>query len=72
MQTVPFADADGVSLYYELQGSGARLLCISGTGGDLRQQPRLDGPLAAASVDRWLMGESDLPSPITPGQLALR
>ena len=31
------------------RGTGERLLCISGTGGDLRQQPRLtDGPLADA------------------------
>jgi glutamate synthase (NADPH) small chain len=31
-----------------------------------------EGRSAAASVDRWLMGESDLPAPIRPGQLALR
>jgi glutamate synthase (NADPH/NADH) small chain len=31
-----------------------------------------EGRSAAASVDRWLMGDSDLPAPIHPGQLALR
>jgi 3-oxoadipate enol-lactonase len=66
VQTVPFADVDGVSLYYELQGSGARLLCISGTGGDLRQQPRLDGPLAATfevlAYDQRGLGQSSVPA----------
>ncbi len=31
-----------------------------------------EGRSAAAAVDRWLMGESDLPAPIHPGQLAMR
>jgi glutamate synthase (NADPH/NADH) small chain len=31
-----------------------------------------EGRSAAAAVDRWLMGDSSLPSPIVPGQLALR
>jgi glutamate synthase (NADPH/NADH) small chain len=31
-----------------------------------------EGRSAAAAVDRWLMGESALPAPIRPGQLALR
>jgi glutamate synthase (NADPH/NADH) small chain len=31
-----------------------------------------EGRAAAASVDRWLMGRSELPVPIAPGQLALR
>jgi glutamate synthase (NADPH/NADH) small chain len=31
-----------------------------------------EGRSCAAAVDRWLMGESALPSPIVPGQLALR
>ncbi len=31
-----------------------------------------EGRSAAAAVDRWLMGETALPAPITPGQLALR
>jgi 3-oxoadipate enol-lactonase len=63
---MPFADANGVSLYYELAGSGKRLLCISGTGGDLRQQPRLDGPLAASfevlAYDQRGLGQSSVPA----------
>ena len=31
-----------------------------------------EGRSAAAAVDRWLMGESSLPAPIVPGQLAMR
>jgi glutamate synthase (NADPH/NADH) small chain len=31
-----------------------------------------EGRSAAAAVDRWLMGATSLPSPIVPGQLALR
>jgi glutamate synthase (NADPH) small chain len=31
-----------------------------------------EGRSCAASVDRWLMGDSSLPSPIAPGQLAIR
>ena len=36
---MPKIEANGVTLYYEHQGTGERLLVISGTGGDLRQQP---------------------------------
>jgi glutamate synthase (NADPH/NADH) small chain len=31
-----------------------------------------EGRSAAAAVDRWLMGVTELPAPIVPGQLALR
>ena len=31
-----------------------------------------EGRSCAAEVDRWLMGDTALPSPITPGQLAIR
>jgi glutamate synthase (NADPH/NADH) small chain len=31
-----------------------------------------EGRSAAAAVDRWLMGVTDLPAPIEPGQLAMR
>jgi glutamate synthase (NADPH) small chain len=31
-----------------------------------------EGRSAAAAVDRWLMGETALPAPVKPGQLALR
>jgi 3-oxoadipate enol-lactonase len=60
-------DANGVSLYYELQGAGARLLVISGTGSDLRQQPRVsDGPLAehfeVLAYDQRGLGQSSVPA----------
>jgi 3-oxoadipate enol-lactonase len=63
---MPFSDANGASLYYELLGSGERLLCISGTGGDLRQQPRMDGPLAESfevlAYDQRGLGQSSVPA----------
>jgi glutamate synthase (NADPH/NADH) small chain len=31
-----------------------------------------EGRSAAAAVDRWLVGQTSLPAPIVPGQLALR
>lgn len=31
-----------------------------------------EGRSAAASIDRWLMGETALPAPLIPGQMALR
>ena len=64
---VPWCDANGVSLYYELEGAGDRLLCISGTGGDLRRRPRLtDGPLAESfqllTYDQRGLGQSSVPT----------
>ncbi|MFN3523863.1 MAG: alpha/beta fold hydrolase [Phenylobacterium sp.] len=44
---MPYAQVNGLSLYYELAGEGERLLFISGTGGDLRVKPNVfDGGLA--------------------------
>ena len=64
--------ANGVSLYYEIDGTGTgdRLLCISGTGGDLRDQPRLtDGPLADSFqllvYDQRGLGRSSVPSEVS-------
>jgi 3-oxoadipate enol-lactonase len=43
---VSLAVANGIELYYEVAGTGERLLFISGTGADLRRQPRMtDGSL---------------------------
>lgn len=43
---MPFARLRGLDFYYERSGTGPRLLFVNGTGGDLRQRPRLiDGPL---------------------------
>ena len=63
---MPRTDANGVSLYYEIAGSGERLLCISGTGSDLRRPPRpTDGPLADAfevlGYDQRGLGQSSVP-----------
>jgi 3-oxoadipate enol-lactonase len=71
---VSWCVANGVSLYYELDelagtgtgGARDRLLCISGTGGDLRTQPRLtDGPADAFQLllyDQRGLGQSSLPA----------
>jgi 3-oxoadipate enol-lactonase len=60
------AALEGAELYYEVAGSGARLLLISGTGGDLRAPPSVfDGPLAElfeiAAYDQRGLGRSSVP-----------
>ena len=60
------AALDDVELYYEVSGTGPRLLLISGTGGDLRAPPRVsDGPLAdmfeIAAYDQRGLGQSSIP-----------
>jgi len=57
---------DDVELYYEVAGTGPRLLLISGTGSDLRAPPRVfDGPLAdlfeIAAYDQRGLGQSSIP-----------
>jgi 3-oxoadipate enol-lactonase len=63
---VPRAAINGVELYYEVGGTGPRLLLISGTGGDLRAPPSVfDGPLARAfeiaAYDQRGLGQSSVP-----------
>ena len=63
---MPFHDVNGISLYYELAGTGERLLSISGTGGDLRQKPGVaDGLVGHAfevlSYDQRGLGQSSVP-----------
>jgi len=63
---MPFADANGLSLYYERAGAGPPLLFISGTGGDLRNKPNVfDGPLAKQfdllAYDQRGLGQSEKP-----------
>jgi 3-oxoadipate enol-lactonase len=44
---MPFAQVKDTNIYFEIQGTGPRLLVISGTGGDLRRPPRIfDSPLS--------------------------
>ena len=44
---MPFVGVRDIQVYYEIQGTGPRLLCISGTNGDLRRSPTIfDSPLA--------------------------
>jgi 3-oxoadipate enol-lactonase len=38
---MPFVTVRDLRLYYEIRGAGPRLLCISGTGGDLRRSPNI-------------------------------
>ncbi len=55
-----------LNVYYEIHGSGPRLLYIGGTGGDLRQKPNVfEGPLARAftllAYDQRGLGRTDVP-----------
>ena len=61
-----WVERDGVRLYVERAGSGPPLLCISGTGGDLRVKPTVfDFPFASSfdmlAYDQRGLGQSDQP-----------
>ena len=61
------AALEGVELYYEVGGTGPRLLLISGTGGDLRAPPSVfEGPLVKkfeiAAYDQRGLGQSSVPA----------
>ena len=63
---MPFCSAEGLSIYYELDGTGDRLLTISGSGGDLRRQPSPgQGPLGrhftVLAYDQRGLGQTDAP-----------
>lgn len=63
---MPYVQANGISINYELGGSGPRVLFISGTAGDLRVRPNVfDGPFAAQfevlSYDQRGLGQTDKP-----------
>ncbi len=63
---MPEAKLPTITLHYERAGSGAPLLFISGTGGDLRVKPNaLDGPLAKSfdllAYDQRGLGRSAKP-----------
>lgn len=61
---MPFIQANGIQLYYEIKGNGVPLLIISGTGSDLRHQRPKDPPLMDFQVlryDQRGLGQSDKP-----------
>ena len=63
---MPVQGVGDIDIHYELGGSGARLLYISGTGGDLRLKPGVfDGPLPARfevlAYDQRGMGRTSKP-----------
>jgi 3-oxoadipate enol-lactonase len=63
---MPFCPANGLAIYYELNGEGDRLLAISGSGGDLRRHPSPgQGPLGThftvLAYDQRGLGQSDTP-----------
>ncbi|MDZ7669497.1 MAG: alpha/beta fold hydrolase [Gammaproteobacteria bacterium] len=64
---MPRITANGIELYYEVEGRGPRLLFISGTGGDLRTRPNVfDSPLAGhfeiLAFDQRGLGQSAVPA----------
>ena len=63
---MPFARIGDLDFYYERAGSGAPLLFISGTGGDLRVKPNvMDGPFPKAfdtlAYDQRGLGQTSKP-----------
>ena len=63
---MPKINVRGLDLYYEISGTGPKLLYINGTGGDLRKRPSVfDGPLSKSfevlSYDQRGMGRTSKP-----------
>jgi 3-oxoadipate enol-lactonase len=63
---MPFVSVRDIRMYYEIRGTGPRLLFISGTGGDLRRSPNVfEFPLAnhfeILAYDQRGLGQSDRP-----------
>ena len=63
---MPFTAVRDIQMYYELRGTGPRLLYISGTGGDLRRsQNAFDSPLTehfeVLAYDQRGLGQTDKP-----------
>ncbi len=70
---MPFAAVRDINVYYEVAGTGPRLLYINGTGGDLRRKPNVfDSPLVdhftVLSYDQRGLGQTDRPD--TPYTMA--
>ena len=63
---MPFTKVGDIDMYYEIAGSGPRLVHISGTGGDLRKKPNVfASPLAEhfeiLAFDQRGLGQTDRP-----------
>jgi 3-oxoadipate enol-lactonase len=63
---MPTCELGGLTVYFEQAGTGERLLLISGTGGDLRNQPKVfETPLAAhfeiLAYDQRGLGQTSIP-----------
>ncbi|MGC1404966.1 MAG: alpha/beta hydrolase [Thermodesulfobacteriota bacterium] len=63
---MPYVTVRDIQVYYDIQGTGPRLLLISGTGGDLRRSPTIfDSPLArhfqVLAYDQRGLGQSSKP-----------
>ncbi|MCZ6711918.1 MAG: alpha/beta hydrolase, partial [Gammaproteobacteria bacterium] len=64
---MPYTQANGIRINYQVAGTGRHLLFISGTGADLRNRPNVfDGPLAlefeVLSYDQRGLGQTDKPA----------
>jgi len=65
-EPMPFTQIRDIRIYYEIRGSGPRVLFISGTGGDLRRSPNaFDWPLTkhfeVLAYDQRGLGQTDRP-----------
>ena len=74
---MPFVPVRDIRMYYEILGTGRRLLYIGGSGGDLRQKPSIfDSPLAhhfeILAYDQRGLGQTDKPdAPYTMADYAM-
>ena len=74
---MPFVSVRDIEIYYELTGSGPRLLHLSGTGADLRNKPNVfDSPLAdefeILAFDQRGLGQTSRPDiPYSMAEYAL-
>jgi 3-oxoadipate enol-lactonase len=66
---MPYLGVRGLRVYFELHGTGPRLLFISGTGGDLRQKARpgesLVGAFTVLAYDQRGLGRTNAPDGIS-------
>jgi len=73
---MPVIRVRDIDVYYEIHGSGPRLLYVGGSGGDLRQKPGVfEGPLVnrfeVLSYDQRGLGQTSTPpGPYTMGDYA--